>query len=131
MGTATSGRGAGLGEHPGAGECAAPWEAGNNPGVRVQVTVRISHQARAWFSGPWHPGNGHGQGGFGLSGCFAEVDVEAEGLEPLVVTVNNRAYDNDWEHQVRMARQRSMEIDGPHPTSPLWRRAFPGTPRGR
>jgi benzoylformate decarboxylase/acetolactate synthase-1/2/3 large subunit len=45
-------------------------------------------------------------------------------LPLLVVTVNNRAYDNDWEHQVRMARQRQtpvertsigMEIDGPAP----------------
>src|SRR6185312_4338617 len=26
-----------LGEHPGAGECAEPWEAGDDPGVRVQV----------------------------------------------------------------------------------------------
>jgi hypothetical protein len=28
---------AGLGEHPGAGECAEPWEAGDDPGVRVLV----------------------------------------------------------------------------------------------
>jgi hypothetical protein len=28
---------AGLGEHPGAGQCAEPWEAGDDPGVRVQV----------------------------------------------------------------------------------------------
>ena len=27
----------GLGEHPGAGECAEPWEAGNDPSVRVLV----------------------------------------------------------------------------------------------
>src|SRR5690348_5532967 len=26
-----------LGEHPGAGECAEPWEAGDDPGVRVQA----------------------------------------------------------------------------------------------
>ena len=26
-----------LGEHPGAGQCAEPWEAGDDPGVRVQV----------------------------------------------------------------------------------------------
>jgi hypothetical protein len=28
---------AGFGEHPGAGECAEPWEAGDDPGVRVLV----------------------------------------------------------------------------------------------
>jgi len=46
------------------------------------VTVRISHRRRAWFNGPWRPGNGLGQGwGLVLGGCLAEFDGEAEGLE--------------------------------------------------
>jgi hypothetical protein len=34
------------------------------------VTVRISHQTRAWFNGPWRLGNGPGRGGFGFKRLF-------------------------------------------------------------
>ena len=45
----------------------------------------------------------------------------------LCVMHNNRAYYNDWEHQITVARQRNtpvdrayigMDIDGPRPISP-------------
>ncbi len=32
----------------------------------------------------------------------------------LVVMFNNRAYYNDWEHQIRMARQRSTDVEKAH-----------------
>lgn len=32
----------------------------------------------------------------------------------LIVMYNNRAYYNDWEHQIRMARQRGTDIDKAH-----------------
>jgi hypothetical protein len=53
------------------------------------VTVRISHQMRAWFSGPWRGGSGPGQGLSGLGGGRGELDVEAEGLELADVGADN------------------------------------------
>jgi thiamine pyrophosphate-dependent acetolactate synthase large subunit-like protein len=35
-------------------------------------------------------------------------------LPLLVVTFNNRAYYNDWEHQERLARQRGTPVDRAH-----------------
>ena len=60
----------------------------------------------------------------------------------LVVMYNNRAYYNDWEHQIRMARLRGtprrarLHRHG-HASSPIaglrrrWRARWAGTPRGR
>ena len=51
----------------------------------------------------------------------------------LIVMFNNRAYYNDWHHQIRMARLRGtdearahigMDLYGPAPISPPWPRAW-------
>ena len=58
----------------------------------------------------------------------------------LIVMYNNRAYYNDWEHQIRVAqsaaRRSSAPISrrtspAPNPTSPPWRKAWAGTPKAR
>lgn len=55
------------------------------------------------------------------------------GIPMLVVMVNNRAYFNDWEHQIKLAEQRGsdmarvpigVEIDGPAPDFTLLAKAF-------
>ena len=58
----------------------------------------------------------------------------------LIVMYNNRAYYNDWEHQIRVAQHRgtpverayiAQDIAGPSPISRPWRRAWAGTPKAR
>ncbi len=57
----------------------------------------------------------------------------AHDIPMLVVMVNNRAYFNDWEHQIKLAEQRGsdmarvpigVEIDGPAPDFALLAKAF-------
>jgi len=57
----------------------------------------------------------------------------AHGIPMLVVMVNNRAYFNDWEHQIKLAEQRGsdmarvpigVEIDGPAPDFAMLAKAF-------
>ena len=58
----------------------------------------------------------------------------------LVVMYNNRAYYNDWEHQIRMAKLRGTPVERatsawtcptPSRTSPRWRARWAGTPKAR
>ena len=116
---------------------------------------------RIWdFDAPYrHPGNSLGtatQIGISLGVALANrgtgrlvVDLQPDGdlmfdagslwvasyyrLPLLVVMFNNRAYYNDWEHQERLARQRStplerayigMEIDRPAPDFAALARSF-------
>jgi benzoylformate decarboxylase/acetolactate synthase-1/2/3 large subunit len=57
----------------------------------------------------------------------------AHNIPMLVVMVNNRAYYNDWEHQIKLAEQRGsdmakvpigVEIDGPAPDFAMLAKAF-------
>ena len=58
----------------------------------------------------------------------------------LIVMYNNRAYYNDWEHQIRVAHHRgtpverayiAQDITGPNPDFATMAKAWAGTPKAR
>jgi benzoylformate decarboxylase/acetolactate synthase-1/2/3 large subunit len=128
------------------------WDAVSGHDWVLTAGTAAGWASRLWdFDAPYrHPGDSLGtatQFGISLGVALAHrgtgrlvVDLQPDGdlmfdvgalwvasyykIPLLVVMFNNRAYYNDWEHQERLARQRStpverayigMEIDGPAP----------------